>query len=57
MQSRMLLQVHDELVFEAPQSEKDDLKELVKREMETVYELNVPMVVDTGMGPNWRDAK
>jgi DNA polymerase-1 len=57
MQSRMLLQVHDELVFEAPQSEKDDLKEIVKREMETVYELNVPMVVDTGMGPNWRDAK
>ena len=57
MQSRMLLQVHDELVFETPQGEKDDLKELVKREMETVYELKVPMVVDTGMGPNWRDAK
>jgi DNA polymerase-1 len=57
MQSRMLLQVHDELVFEAPQGEKDDLKELVKREMETVYEVNVPLVVDTGTGPNWRDAK
>ena len=57
MLSRMLLQVHDELVFEAPRSEKDDLKELVKREMETVYEVNVPLVVDTGTGPNWRDAK
>jgi DNA polymerase-1 len=57
MQSRMLLQVHDELVFEAPPSETEDLKELVKREMETVYEICVPLSVDTGVGPNWRDAK
>jgi DNA polymerase I len=57
MQSRMLLQVHDELVFEAPPSEAEDLKELVKREMETVYEICVPLSVDTGVGPNWRDAK
>jgi DNA polymerase I len=57
MQSRMLLQVHEELVFEAPPSEKDDLQELVKREMESVYELSVPLVADTGAGPNWRDAK
>jgi DNA polymerase-1 len=57
MQSRMLLQVHDELVFEAPPSEKDDLQELVKTEMESVYELSVPLVADTGAGPNWRDAK
>ncbi|HMF78001.1 MAG TPA: DNA polymerase I [Bryobacteraceae bacterium] len=57
MQSRMLLQVHDELVFEAPPSETEDLQELVKREMETVYEICVPLSVDTGIGPNWRDAK
>ncbi|HMJ62279.1 MAG TPA: DNA polymerase I [Bryobacteraceae bacterium] len=57
MQSRMLLQVHDELVFEAPTSEKDDLQELVKTEMESVYQLSVPLGVDTGSGPNWRDAK
>jgi DNA polymerase I len=57
MQSRMLLQVHDELVFEAPPSEADSLQELVKREMERVYELSVPLVADTGAGPNWRDAK
>jgi DNA polymerase-1 len=57
MQSRMLLQVHDELVFEAPPSEKDDLQELVKTEMESVYDLSVPLVADTGAGPNWRDAK
>ena len=56
-QARMLLQVHDELVFEAPKSETDHLKEVVKREMENVYELAVPLVADTGSGPNWRDAK
>jgi DNA polymerase-1 len=57
MQSRMLLQVHDELVFEAPKDERDRLKELVKTQMERVYELNVPLVADVGSGPNWRDAK
>ncbi len=57
MQSRMLLQVHDELVFEAPPAERDDLKELVKTEMQNVYELSVPLVVDVGSGANWRDAK
>lgn len=57
LRSRMLLQVHDELVFEAPPEEKDQLKELVKTQMETVYELRVPLIVDVGSGPNWRDAK
>src|SRR3954451_8223286 len=57
LQSRMLLQVHDELVFESPESERDALKELVKREMEGVYELAVPLIADVGSGPNWRDAK
>jgi DNA polymerase I len=57
MQSRMLLQVHDELVFEAPAAEKDDLQELVKTQMESVYQLSVPLGVDTGSGPNGRDAK
>ena len=57
MQSRLLLQVHDELVLEAPPSERDDLRDLVKKEMETVYPINVPLKVDTGTGLNWRDAK
>jgi DNA polymerase I len=57
MRSRMLLQVHDELVFEAPPEERDRLKALVKNQMEKVYELNVPLFVDVGSGPNWRDAK
>jgi DNA polymerase I len=57
LQSRMLLQVHDELVFEAPPQEKDKLQQLVKTEMEAVHELSVPLLVEVGSGPNWRDAK
>jgi DNA polymerase-1 len=53
----MLLQVHDELVFECPPEEVDSLRTLVKREMEGVLELTVPLVVDIGVGANWRDAK
>ncbi len=56
-QARMLLQVHDELVFEAPPEEVDDVAALVKTEMEGVAKLEVPLVVDVGVGPNWRDAK
>jgi DNA polymerase-1 len=55
--TRLLLQVHDELVFESPAEEADEIREMVKREMEGVYHLNVPLVVDTGAGLNWRDAK
>jgi DNA polymerase-1 len=53
----MLLQVHDELVFECPPEELDEMSRLVKREMESVCELKVPLVVDVGSGDNWRDAK
>jgi DNA polymerase I len=56
-QARMLLQVHDELVFEAPPDEVDRLRKMVKGHMESVRELAVPLVVDTGAGDNWRDAK
>ena len=57
LETRMLLQVHDELVFEAPPGEADQVRKMVKREMENVHKLDVPMVVDTGIGDNWRDAK
>ena len=57
LQSRMLLQVHDELVFEAPPEEVEGLCALVKRQMESVMELKVPLVAETGVGNNWRDAK
>ncbi len=56
-QAKMLLQVHDELVFEAPPGEADKLAKVVKKEMESVYKLSVPLIVDTGIGTNWRDAK
>jgi DNA polymerase-1 len=53
----MLLQVHDELIFEAPPDETEAVKELVKTEMESVYKLCVPLLVEVGSGLNWRDAK
>jgi DNA polymerase I len=56
-QSAMLLQVHDELVFECPPEEVEPVSRMVKTEMEGVRDLLVPLVVDVGMGPNWRDAK
>ena len=55
MRSRMTLQVHDELVFEAPEAEVDILRSLVREEMETVHPLVVPLLVEIGVGPNWRD--
>jgi DNA polymerase-1 len=57
MQAKMLLQVHDELIFEAPPNEVDTLKKLVKSEMENVVDLEVPLIADVGAGQNWRDAK
>ena len=56
-ESRLLLQVHDELVLEAPGGELESVKQLVKREMESVFELSVPLLVEVGAGDNWRDAK
>jgi DNA polymerase-1 len=55
--SRMLLQVHDELVFEVPPAELPAMRTLVKEQMETVHPLRVPLVADVGEGANWLDAK
>jgi DNA polymerase-1 len=55
LSARMLLQVHDELVFEAPAEEIDRLAELVSREMTGAMELSVPLAVDVGVGDNWSD--
>jgi DNA polymerase-1 len=57
MRTKMLLQVHDELVFEAPPEEVEAVRAMVKSEMESVERLDVPLVVDVGVGDNWRDAK
>ena len=55
-QSKMLLQVHDELVFDAYKPELDRLKHMIKTEMENAYKLEVPLVVDMDMGGNWLEA-
>jgi DNA polymerase-1 len=55
--SRMILQVHDELLFEVPPDEEAAMRSLVKREMESAYPLDVPLRVDTKVGDNWRDAE
>ena len=57
LRSRMLLQVHDELVFEAPQAELEIMKPLITEQMENVHKLKVPLKVDLGSGPNWRDVE
>jgi DNA polymerase-1 len=56
-QAKMILQVHDELLFEAPHGEMDRLRPLVRKAMEHVHDLAVPLVVDLKAGPNWRDMK
>jgi DNA polymerase-1 len=55
LKSRMTLQVHDELVFEVPEAELDILRSLVREQMENVHPLTVPLLVEIGVGPNWRD--
>ena len=54
--SKMLVQVHDELIFEIYKPELQKMKELIKKEMESVFTLNVPLTVDIGIGENWHEA-
>ena len=57
LKSKMLLQVHDELIFEVPDNELEIMKELVRDKMENVVQLKVPLRVDIGVGSNWYDLK
>jgi len=57
LKSRMILQVHDELVFEVPDEEKDEVEPLVKKKMEDVFSLKVPLKVHLEWGVNWAEAK
>jgi DNA polymerase-1 len=57
LKSRMLLQVHDELLFEVPQAEVETMRALVREKMENVHSLSVPLLVELGVGPNWRDVE
>jgi DNA polymerase-1 len=54
--ARMMLQVHDELVFEVAPAEVTRVTQLVRESMEAVFSLRVPLRVDVGVGPNWREA-
>ena len=55
LKSRMTLQVHDELVFEVPEGEVDTMQSLVREQMEKAQVLAVPLLVEMGVGTNWRD--
>ncbi len=55
LKSRMTLQVHDELVFEVPEDEVETIRTLVRDQMENVHPLTVPLLVEVGVGTNWRD--
>ena len=57
LKTRMVLQVHDELLFEVPFDETTQLGVLVREEMEGVVKLNIPLIADIAFGPNWRDLK
>ena len=56
MRSKIILQVHDELLFECPPCEKEKMEILVKNEMEKAQKLKVPLIVDIGWGKNWNDS-
>ena len=57
LQTRMIMQVHDELLLEAPDAEVEKAKEIIKKEMERAVELDVPLLVEVGSGENWMLAK
>jgi DNA polymerase-1 len=57
LQSKMILQIHDELIFECPNNEVEKMQELVRQEMEGIVKLKVPLTVDVGVGTNWYDLK
>jgi DNA polymerase-1 len=57
MRTRMILTVHDELVFESPEAELEQARAVVQAEMEGAYPLKVPLRVDIGVGQNWKEAK
>ena len=57
LSARLVLQIHDELLFEAPEEEAEQVAEILKREMVAAYDLDPPLAVDAGIGDNWLEAK
>ena len=55
-QSKMLLQVHDELVFDVHNTELEKIQPMIKNEMENAFKLEVPLIVDLGLGKDWLEA-
>jgi DNA polymerase-1 len=55
--TKLVLQIHDELLFETPDDEAGEVAEVVRREMATAFELDPPLAVDVGIGRNWLEAK
>ena len=56
LRSKLILQVHDELVFDVPLEEVDLIKKIIIDKMENAYKLKVPLTVDLGVGNNWLEA-
>ena len=54
---RLVLQIHDELLFEGPEAEAERAGDIVRAQMEAAYDLDPPLAVDLGIGPNWMEAK
>ena len=57
LKAKLILQVHDELILDAPENEMDEAAEILKYEMENAVKLNVPLKVDVHSGKNWYEAK
>jgi DNA polymerase-1 len=57
LKARLLMQVHDELLIEAPKEEAERVATLLRREMENAVELDVPLKVEVGIGDNWMETK
>ena len=57
LRARMILTVHDELLFEVPDTHVDETTALVREEMQSAADLKVPLTVDVGVGANWKEAK
>jgi DNA polymerase-1 len=57
LQTKMIMQVHDELLFEAPDAEVEKAMEIIRREMESAVEIDVPLLIEIGAGENWMNAK
>jgi DNA polymerase-1 len=57
LETRLVLQIHDELLFEGPEAETERASEVVRREMAGAFEMDPPLEVDVGAGQNWLEAK